>query len=50
MILVATTRNRTDGSLVRVSTPIVAAEDDAFKHAVAFVQEAFPHLAEYLPS
>lgn len=50
MILDATTRNRTDGSLVRVSTPIVGSEDDAFKHAVAFVQEAFPHLAEYLPS
>ena len=45
----ATTRNRTDGALVRVSTPIVGSEDEAFRHAVAFVQEAFPPLGEHLP-
>ena len=45
----ATTRNRTDGALVRVSTPIVGSEDEAFRHAVAFVGEAFPALGEYLP-
>ena len=50
MILDATTRNRTDGALVRVSTTIVGSEDEAFKHAVAFVQAAFPLLTEHLPS
>jgi len=45
----ATTRNRTDGSLVRVSTTIVGSEAEAFAHAVAFVQEAFPQLAVHLP-
>jgi EpsI family protein len=49
MILDATTRNRTDGALVRISTPIVGSEEDAFRHAVAFVHEAFPPLAEHLP-
>jgi len=45
----ATTRNRTDGALVRVSTPIVGSEEEAFQHAVAFVREAFPPLDEHLP-
>ena len=49
LILDATTRNRTDGALVRVSTPIVGSEEEAFRHAVAFVQEAFPALGEHLP-
>ncbi len=49
LILDATTRNRTDGALVRVSTPIVGSEEEAFRHAVAFVREAFPPLAEHLP-
>lgn len=50
LILDATTRNRTDGALVRVSVPIVGSEDEAFRHAVAFVQEAYPALAAHLPS
>jgi hypothetical protein len=49
LILDATTRNRTDGSLVRISTPVVGSEDDAFRHAVAFVEQLFPALAEHLP-
>lgn len=49
LILDATTRNRTDGALVRVSTPVVGSEEDAFRHAVGFVQQAFPALAEHLP-
>lgn len=49
LILDATTRNRTDGALVRISTPIVGSEDEAFQHAIAFVQEAYPLLAEHLP-
>jgi EpsI family protein len=49
LILDATTRNRTDGALVRISTPIVGSEDDAFRHATAFVQEAFVPLSAHLP-
>jgi EpsI family protein len=45
----ATTRNRTDGALVRISTPIVGSEEDAYRHLVAFVQVAAPPLVEYLP-
>ena len=50
LILDATTRNRTDGALVRVSTPIVGSEEEAFAHASAFVREAYPPLTEHLPS
>ena len=50
LIFDATTRNRTDGALVRISAPIVGSEQDAFQHAVAFVRVAFPLLAEHLPS
>jgi len=49
LILDATTQNRTDGSLVRVSTPIVGTEDEAFRHAVEFVQAAYPALTRHLP-
>lgn len=49
LILDATIRNRTDGALVRISTPVVGDEEAAFRHAVAFVQEAWPHLGEHLP-
>jgi EpsI family protein len=49
LILDATTRNRTDGALVRISTPIVGDEEEAFRHAVAFVQQAYPPLGGHLP-
>jgi EpsI family protein len=49
LILDATTRNRTDGALVRVTTPAVGSEADAFQHAVSFVQAASPLLHDYLP-
>ena len=45
----AATRNRTDGALVRVSTPLVGSEEEAFRQAVAFVREAWPFLGEHLP-
>jgi EpsI family protein len=49
LILDATTRNRTDGALVRISTPVVGSEEEAFRHAVEFVQSLFPALAAHLP-
>lgn len=45
----AMTRNRTDGALVRVSTPIVASEEEAFRHAVAFVRASWENVARHLP-
>lgn len=35
---------------MRVSTPIVGTEEEAYNHAVEFVREAFPALGEHLPS
>ena len=49
LILDATTHNRTDGALVRISTPIVGTEEEAFRHATTFVQEAFVPLSAHLP-
>ena len=45
----AMTRNRTDGALVRVSTPVVGSEEDAYHHALAFLRAAWPPLREHLP-
>ncbi len=49
LILDATTRNRTDGALVRISTPVVGTEPEAFAHATAFVKQAYPALGPHLP-
>ena len=45
----AMTRNRTDGSLVRISTPIVGSEEDAYRHVLEFLQAAWKPLNEHLP-
>ena len=45
----AMTRNRTDGSLVRISTPVVGSEEEAYRHALAFLQAAWKPLVEHLP-
>jgi hypothetical protein len=34
---------------VRVSTPVVGSEEEAFQHAAGFVRYAFPPLAAHLP-
>jgi EpsI family protein len=44
------TRNRTDGALVRVSTPIVGTAEEAEAHAVRFLDDAWPLLLARLPS
>jgi EpsI family protein len=43
------TRNRTDGALVRISTPVVTDADAAFAHAVSFLEESWGPLARRLP-
>lgn len=44
-------KNRTDGALVRIVSPVVNGDEDhALELAKSFVQESFPHLAESLPN
>ncbi|HEV2616044.1 MAG TPA: EpsI family protein [Candidatus Acidoferrales bacterium] len=52
MISDAITRNRTDGALVRLITPIARTGDFAEAHArlVKFTQGMFPHLNEVIPN
>jgi len=52
MISDAITRNRTDGALVRIITPITSAQDFSKAHAqlVKFTQQLFPHLSEFIPN
>jgi EpsI family protein len=50
LILDATTRNRTDGALVRISTPIVGSDEEAWNHLLGFAKAAVPPLGEHLPS
>lgn len=45
----ATTRNRTDGALVRISTPIVGSPDEAYAHALAFLRASWEPLTRHLP-
>jgi exosortase D (VPLPA-CTERM-specific) len=45
----AMTRNRTDGALVRISTPVVGSEEEAYKHALAFLQASWKPLSLHLP-
>ena len=52
MISDAITRNRTDGALVRLITPITETDDfpKAQARLVKFTQEIFPHLNELIPN
>ena len=45
----AMTKNRTDGSLVRLSIPVTTTPDDAYNQGVEFLQDMWPHLQEFLP-
>ena len=45
----AITRNRTDGALVRISTPVVTDGQEAFRHAVAFLEASWEPLTGHLP-
>lgn len=49
LVLDAITRNRTDGALVRVFTPVRGDEAQARAHAVQFVQALYPHLSQFIP-
>lgn len=43
-------RNRTDGAMVRVISPIITTEADAERHAIDFVRQLFPLLHAFLPA
>ena len=46
----AMTKNRTDGSLVRISVPVKDGnEQQAFDHGVAFLHDLWPTLLEHMP-
>lgn len=44
------TRGRTDGALVRLSTPLVGSEEVTYRRLVDFTTHVFPVLTEFLPS
>lgn len=50
MIWDAMTRNRTDGSLVRISVPVTTTPEDAYHHALTFLRDMWPLLLEYMPT
>jgi len=51
MIDDAITRNRTDGALVRVITPIMGGDaTQARARLVKFTQQLFPLLGKYIPN
>ena len=49
LVVDAITRNRTDGALVRVFTPMKDGEDKARARAVQFVRALYPHLSKFIP-
>lgn len=49
LIFDAITRNRTDGSLVRVSAPVINSVDETLNYQVQFIKLLFPFLSEFLP-
>ena len=46
----AVTRNRTDGSFVRLIAPVVGSEEQTLATLKNFAREVFPILQEYIPS
>ena len=49
MIWDAITKNRTDGSLVRVSIPVKTTPEAAYQHGIQFIQDVWPVLLEFMP-
>src|SRR5581483_3743726 len=49
MVVDAMTRHRTDGALVRISTPVRSGNEKAQARATEFVQLLYPRLNEFIP-
>ncbi|MGH9460264.1 MAG: exosortase C-terminal domain/associated protein EpsI, partial [Vicinamibacteria bacterium] len=45
----AMTKNRTDGSLVRISVPVVTSPEDAYEDSLQFLRDTWPLLGDYFP-
>lgn len=50
MVVDALRRNRTDGALVRISTPVRDGNEKAQARATEFVQLLYPRLSEFIPN
>jgi len=50
MIWDSMTRNRTDGSLVRIIVPVSGTPEEAFEVGVAFLKDMWPALLTHMPS
>jgi EpsI family protein len=50
MVADALTRNRTDGSLVRLATPVGDDESQSRQRLTQFAQELFPYLTQLIPN
>jgi EpsI family protein len=50
MVADAITRNRTDGALVRLVTPMNDGENQAHDRLIRFTQDLFPYLNELIPN
>ena len=50
MVWDAMTKNRTDGSLVRISMTVVTTVEDAEREATAFLRDMWPVLNDYMPA
>jgi EpsI family protein len=50
MVADAITRNRTDGALVRLVTPMSDGENQAHDRLIRFTQDLFPYLNELIPN
>jgi EpsI family protein len=50
MVADAISRNRTDGALVRVMTPVTGSEQEARERLLVFTQALVPHLDRFIPN
>lgn len=45
----AIVHNRTDGALIRLSSPVYGSVQESFERLVQFVQAMYPILGQFLP-
>ena len=50
LVIDSITKHRTDGSFVRVISPVVKGEDETLKIMKDFIRAVYPYLNEYIPS
>ncbi len=50
LLVDAVTRNRTDGSLVRISMPVASSQEAAMEQAAGFIGLMLPLLSEFIPN